>query len=209
MGNSYAFNKDFLPNAVIGQTGDIGTGVKFNPEQDPPLDWVIYISYRDFRRLSFSILMGIQAQLNGLVSGCGPFPFLSLWSEKIVPLVGGAYMVSGRSVQVDLTPFSGTANAYGMNVQGVPNGNLNPDHEAIPTPFGLPLAAIPEWSVGVSASPPNQTIEVLGVDQATVVQTLVLTDYMNYAPLHPLGVYVRNTALVDTLFSFKKKNFFG
>ena len=209
MGNPFAQQQDIQESDLNGLTYKIGFPEEEVINSNQPIPWLIYIFYVKVPTQFDAVAMGVVASVSGDISGLGFLSFADFFSDAYVPMVGGIYPAAGKSISVQVSRQSNTNETYTVGVFGVPfMSNVIPNSQPVGAVAGG-IAQIQPYSVGVCASPPGQTLEVLGVDGATVVQTIVLTGY-EIAPLNFFGKFIRNAdPLVATQFLFKKGNYFG
>lgn len=174
----------------------------------PPCSWIILAFYNPasivtgFEGVNFSI----EAELLGTGQRA---VFNNFSSTQILPAVGALFSALGERVYPFVQAFE-PGLAYEGNFWGIPlidgQAPLLSDVERVPVGTLL-FGVIPPFSCAIAADPPGQTIEILDVS-LTVVQTIVLSNQNDFAPINAKGVFMQNTAAVNTLFWFKRKNIF-
>lgn len=170
----------------------------------PPVDWLIVCFFATQSLVTgfASVALQIECEVNLGAQRCR---INSFTSQEVIPGVGAVYTAFGHRVYVKIASNTG-ALRYQLNVWAIPKPQVNQgDVEKVPVDSGI-FGIIPPFSTAVSADPPFQTVEILDAGFA-VIQTISLQGQLDFAPLDPLGFFMRNTGAVDTLFVFKRKNY--
>jgi hypothetical protein len=192
---------------VVQAPGLLITPETYVDYDGPPVAWLVLCTYDDSTINNPLAFTGVQVLISGDSYGSPRVRFNNLQSQTILAVVGEAFLAFGNKLWLQASLDSG-AGPQTVNVWALPNvASMPTDQQRVPVDAGVP-GIIPPFSCEVAADPPGQTIEVLDLNLA-VVQTIALGGQMEFAPLDLRGAFMRNTALVNTLFVFKRKGFLG
>jgi len=205
-GPLYAFQRD------VTDTVSPATPVLFvadpHDNEAAPIDWAILLQY-SLDAINFPVgFLGSNYQIQSKIPGIDKIEIdkFGTGAFSVIPFVGCVASAFGSSVNVLLRLQLAGSPPASVQIIGIPKSAIRIDTRVVQLDAPA-IEFIPPFSTAVAADPPFQTLEVL--DQtAAVVQTIALGSHVDFSPIHPRGVFIRNPAMVDTTLIFQRKGLY-